>query len=388
MNNNPSYVAEVLKVPENLIRAVFSGEATTESIWIKVSVKPVEIQGKLMWRFSYFERKKDITKNYDRETYLQKISELVEMGFKNISVETKTEIIQVNKVKDGRLVFSKKVKAEIEDEINLSHDHQKDFVISAADNADFLNSINITDLQGNIKNSKKFHQINEFLKLVSETITTEFLDKNETINIVDCGCGNAYLTFSLYYYFSKILSKKVKIVGVDTNQELMERHEKGANELGWDISFVNEKIIDFAPDFETHIVVALHACDTATDEAISKAILWNSQYIFSVPCCHHNVQVQLDKNKDVPKVLNPILDQGILKERLGDILTDSFRVMLLKLKGYKTEIVQFVDIEHTAKNLMIRSIYVGKLTNYDQIKSEYEALKQFTTVEPYLEGLI
>lgn len=389
MSDTIGLINELSGQPQNLIRAVFSGESKVKSPWIKVVIRPVKLKESILWQFSYFDTKKNVVKNYSLEEFENKIGEIITFEFKNVSIETTSEIVQINRTKKDKVLLSRKRKNEIVAKIDLSHDHRKDIILQPKEDAGFLSVIEVTDLKGNIKKSKKFHQLNEFLKLVSETITKDFLDTHETINIVDCGCGNAYLTFTLYYYFSKILKKQVKIVGIDTNGELLINHGDKIKALGWEnINFVDTKIIDYSPKVTPDIVVALHACDTATDDAIYQSIKWQSQYLFSVPCCHHNIQSQINNSNNLPNELKPIFDYGILKERFGDLITDSFRVLILKIVGYKADIVQFIDSEHTAKNLMIRAVRLEHKVSRQQFISDYNNQKCFLNVKPYLGELL
>lgn len=388
MVNFDELLNKSLSQPQNLIRAVFSGVNMKNLPWIKVIVRPVKIKENLVWQFSYFDQKKDITKNFDSNEYRLKISELVSSQFKNINIDTLQEVIQATRTKSGKYLFNHQFKNEINHKPDLSHDRQKNVILQPDKDAEFLRAINVVNTLGNIKNSKKYHQLNEFLKLVKESISSDYLDTHPTINIIDCGCGNAYLTFALYYYFSQILHHQVKVIGIDVNQELISRHKTQVNALGWqNLDFVITPIINYQPDFIPDIVVALHACDTATDDCLYQAVNWGSQYIFSVPCCHHHIQAQLDHNPQIVE-LKPILDYGVLKERFGDLVTDAFRVLLLKLKNYKTDIVQFIDPEHTSKNLMIRAIKTTKIANSLQLKTEFDNFKKFIKVSPYLEKLL
>ena len=229
-------------------------------------------------------------------------------------------------------------------------------------------------------------QINEFLRLVEDT---SFFDdfKEKPVHIVDFGCGNAYLTFATYYYLHDILSLDAHVVGVDIKADLIERHQEKAKSLGWSqLTFEVGQISDFQPETKPDVVLALHACDTATDDALANGIRWNSKLILCAPCCQHELQVQLS-HVPAPTPLLPVFHHGILFERMGDILTDTFRAAILRIMGYHTDVTQFVPIEHTAKNLMIRSVKTSPVGNARWI-DEYRNLKAFWQVTPYLERLL
>jgi SAM-dependent methyltransferase len=232
----------------------------------------------------------------------------------------------------------------------------------------------------------KFVQINEFLRLIVETRELEALDA-DPLTLVDCGCGSADLTFAVYHYLNHVLARPARLTGVDVKRALLRERAALAERLGWEgLSFVASRIIDFEPGVEPDIVLALHACDTATDEALAQAVAWGSRMIFSVPCCHHDLQAQM-KGPAMPDVFQPVLRQGILKERLGDILTDTFRAQLLRMMGYRTDVVEFVSSEHTDKNLMIRAVKFADPGDAQMVR-EYERLKAYWSVQPFMERLL
>ena len=238
---------------------------------------------------------------------------------------------------------------------------------------------------------KKFRQINEFLRLVVETGVVaearagEGAGERRPVRIVDCGCGNAYLSFAVYHYLARVLQVPTHLTGIDVNQELVQRRKELAERLGWtDLVFQTSQIAAYDPDVPPDLVLALHACDTATDEALAQGVKWQAKTILSVPCCHHHLQAQLGHQ---PAVMGPVYRHGILKERLGDVLTDALRAHLLHLAGYRAEVIQFVSPEHTDKNLMIRAVYSGKPAR-TEARREYDELKRTFGVTPHLEGLL
>jgi hypothetical protein len=233
---------------------------------------------------------------------------------------------------------------------------------------------------------KKFRQINEFLRLVLQTGIIEQLDK-PVIELVDYGCGNAYLTFGVYHYLSHLLSRPARMVGVDLRGELLEKHLEIVRSLGWDgLTFERCAIAEFVPPAPPDITLALHACDTATDEALAQGIRWDSRLIVSVPCCHHNLQEQI-RHQPSPDAFRPVLRHGILAERLGDVLTDSFRALILRIMGYQTDVMQFISSEQTAKNLMIRAIR-SDTPPPPAFVEEYRQMKAYWNVTPWLETLL
>ncbi len=374
---------------KSFVRAVFSGEQKGTSVqWVKVTVRPVEIKGEFNLQFSYFDEKKDITKNYSLSEAVPKVNELLALPFRNIFVESNAGNLQVNFSKKGKAIVKAAKPAAAPIHLNLLHDRKKPRLLSDENARPFLQAVGIMTQDGKIKASmqRKYKQINEFLRLLHESASFEDWDKSP-IHVIDFGCGNAYLTFAVYFYLHDILKLNTHVTGVDVNADLIERHQKKVEALGWEqLSFQVNHIADYQPDIPPDIVIALHACDTATDDALAKGIQWDSKVLVCAPCCQHELQVQLSKTP-APEQMRPIFQDGILSERMGDILTDTFRATILRIMGYRTDVTQFVPIEHTAKNLMIRSVKTTQTGNKRWV-DEYQKLKSFWNVTPYLERLL
>ncbi len=389
-----SQVRERLLARESLIRATFSGGQKGASLpWTKVTVRPVELKGELHLQFSYFDEKKDITKNY-LEDAASKVDEMLALPFRNIFVESRDGNLQVNISKKGKALVSHP-KPSAAPELDLSHDRQKSRLLSAENAAPFLKAVGIMTEDGRIRADmqRKFKQINEFLRLVDETdsfrqsSTQAVQTFGEPIHVVDFGCGNAYLTFAIYYYLREILKLDAHVTGVDIKAELIESHRRKVESLGWDqLRFETGQIADYKPDVIPNVVIALHACDTATDDALKQGIQWESKLIVCAPCCQHELQEQMS-HIPMPTSLLPVFHDGILFERMGDILTDTFRANILRIMGYRTDVTQFVPIEHTAKNLMIRAVKTSPAGNARWV-DEYRNLKSFWQVSPYLEKIL
>ncbi len=360
--------------------------------WIKVIVRPVLVRSKKHTQFSYFDAKKDITKNYQGDESAEMLEQLMALEFKHVHVQTTHNNLDITITHKGKAIISNTKAVNQLQETNLSHDRQKNVLLTAADAAPFLKAVGIMAEDGRIRADmqSKFRQINEFLKLVQQTGELEKFNKSP-LYVVDCGCGNAYLTFAFFYYLNQVLHIPTHLTGIDVNGELLMRHAekslRGKFEFGWsDLTFQTTSSIDFKPVMQPDIVLALHACDTATDEALAQGIKWQSKLIISAPCCQHHLQKQLD-HQPAPSPFGPVERHGILKERLGDILTDTFRALILRIMGYQTDIVQFVSSEHTAKNLMIRAVKSLKVGDPKFVR-EYGDLKDFWKVTPYLEQLL
>ena len=376
---------------DTFIRAQFTGEQKgAEMPWIKVIVRPVELRGEVHLQFSFFDEKKDISKNYTFEEASARIDEVLALPFRNIFIESTIGTLQVNISKKGKALVNERKSAPTDLPIvDLSHNREKSRLLSAENAKPFLEAVGILTKDGRIKADmqRKYTQINEFLRLVDESDALETFAGNP-VHVVDFGCGNAYLTFAVYYYLHEILKLDAHVTGVDIKADLIARHQEKARKLGWSqLDFKVGTIGDFVPESMPDIVVALHACDTATDDALAKGIRWESKVIVCAPCCQHDLQVQMAQVPS-PTPLASVLSHGILFERMGDILTDTFRATLLRIMGYRTDVTQFVPIEHTAKNLMIRSVKVAAPGKNPRWLEEYKNLKSFWQVTPYLEKLL
>ena len=380
-------VREKLLAQASLIRATFSGVQKGASVpWVKVTIRPVELKGQLHLQFSYFSEKQDITKNYLDDAPAQ-VDELLALPFRNIFIESTDGNLQVNISKKGKAVVSEP-KSETKTQLDLSHDRQKNKILTAENAAPFLKAIGIMTEGGRIKADmqRKFKQINEFLRLVDETGSLP-AESGRAIRVVDFGCGSGHLTFAMYFYLREILQLDAHVTGVDIKRELMDGLQAKSEALGWrQLNFQTGYISDYQTDISPEVVLALHACDTATDDALKKGIEWGSQLIVCAPCCQHELQSQMAQ-VEMPKPLLPVFQHGIFFERMGDILTDSFRANILRVMGYRTDITEFVPIEHTGRNLMIRSVKTAPVGEARWVE-EYRALKSFWGVTPYLEKIL
>jgi hypothetical protein len=382
-------VRERILAGESLVRATFSGRQSGATLeWVRVVVRPVQIKGALHWQVSHFDEEKDTTKNYAADEMGVKIDALLSLPFKNIHVETTRGSLEVRITKKGKALFRAVPLAEPHAAVDLTHDREKKRVLSLEDSTPFLEAVGILTKSGKIKADRqgKFRQINEFLRLVEETGVFDE-GAGDRFRILDCGCGNAYLTFAIYHYGNNVLKLRADVVGIDVKADLLERHREKAKALGWDrLSFEVGRIDEYRPAVAPDAVVALHACDTATDDALAQGIRWQSKLILSAPCCQHELQQQLSRIP-VPDPFRAVTRYGTLGERLGDILTDAFRAAILRIMGYRTDVIQFVSDEHTAKNLMIRAVKTSESSNAHAVE-EYLALKEYWQVTPQLERLL
>jgi len=361
---------------EHFVRAVLSGRRRNmQTEFERIDIKPVLIKEEIKWQIISSDGKKDITKNVEIDF---NFTHLFSSGYANLVVDTQTESYQVRiSKKDEALVSVSKVNLSRD----LSHDRQKQRML--AESNQVFKALDMSDLLGRIKPSKmdKYKQVDEFLRLISQTLDAELLKQDE-ISVVDLGCGHAYLTFAVGE-FLKDKYKKVSILGVDERDESKEHNEKVALKLKVEAKFIAAKISD-TPNQVVDIAIALHACDTATDDAIYWAVKNNAQVIMAAPCCMHELQTQI---KEAPEPWALLTKNGLVKERLVDLMTDSLRAHILKLLGYRVDIVEFIGGEHTARNILIRAVKTNQSSS-DIDKGRYQQMLSQWQIKPYLAKLL
>ena len=374
---------------QTFFQAIFKGKPDGTTLpWRQVKIRPVLVKGRPYFQFSYLDERQDISKNFQRAQAADPLAQLLDRPFNSIQVKTATGTIRVQFSKKGKAIIHR-VKPKAAQPPHLDHNRRKQRYLPDAGPDPFLETIGLMTQSGKIKAGmrSKYRQINHFLELVDHTGKLETFT-HTPLEVVDFGCGSAQLTFALYHHLTHNLGLKVHLTGLDLKSSLIKKHQATAQQLGWEnVNFHSGSIIDYHPQKPADIVIALHACDTASDEALAQAINMQSKLIFCAPCCHHHLQQQL-KRQAAPQAFGAVLKHGILKERLGDILTDSLRAALLRMLGYQTDVIQFTASEHTAKNLMIRAVKSDRLLPLEQTCLEYQSLKSMWQVTPYLETLL
>jgi SAM-dependent methyltransferase len=341
----------------------------------RIDIKPVMIKDEIKLQVLSNDGRQVSTKNVELDF---DFSAMLNSGFANLQADSTSESysIRISK-KDEALVAIGKVKLERE----LNHDRIKQRLL--AENNPIFKALDMSDVLGRIKPSKmdKYKQVEEFLRLLAPTIEGEIKDQDSLL-VVDLGCGHAYLTFAVQEYF-KSKYKNVSVLGVDERLDSKEHNEKVAEKLKVDAKFLAAKIAD-TPAQKVDIAIALHACDTATDDAIAWAVKNEAKVIMVAPCCMHELQTQV---KDAPEPWGMLTKYGLVKERLVDLMTDSLRAQILKLLGYRVDIVEFIGGEHTARNIMIRAVKTGApVAPID--KERYEQMLKEWNVTPYLSKLL
>jgi SAM-dependent methyltransferase len=356
--------------------------------WVRVVIRPVELRGQGWLQFSYFDATKDITKNFRGADVALRIDELIDAGFAGIHVTTNTEEIDLRLTKKGSLQIGRKEIIAGNGVRQLAHNRTKDVLLPEGRADRLLEVMGILTRDGRVKPTMraKFNQINEFLKHLAHTIDeTELRRFERPVEILDCGCGSSYLTLAVHHYLNDIREIPARIMGVDVNEEVIRKSVARSERLGAKgLSFTCGRI--GASPAKADIVLALHACDTATDDAIAKAIAGEAVAILSVPCCHHDLNDKL-RAEGPASALRPLFRHGILMQRTADVITDAFRALVLRIMGYKTDVVEFIGTEHTPRNLMIRAIR-GAPQGDPLFIREYYELRRFLNVTPYLETIL
>lgn len=371
----------------NFIKATFSGiRRTSNNSWNKILIEPVIIKDKNMLQFNYFDTVKSITKNVEIEKFQTEINDVISCHFTSIYLRSNNYGKQIQITKKNK-VLVKTHKNLDEVIVNKSHDKEKNRITSSKDN--YLEMLGIASTDGKIKPNmhSKYKQIDEFIKIISRL--TDWNEYKDQVNIIDCGVGNGYLTLATYNYFKNAISKNAHMEAIDIDAGAIERNNSKIKKLDWeDLHFETSNIISYDPikKQDIDLTIALHACDTATDEALCLAIENQSKYILSVPCCHHDIQSQLKNNPSNNSIIKSE-KHGILIERQGDIIADTLRYMLLEICGYSTNIIQYISNDHTSKNIMIRAEKHNDAVPEEKI-NEYKEFKSFWRVKPELEKLL
>jgi len=352
--------------------------------WTRITVRPVELRGRRHWQFAYHTGDKNIVANFDRRRLATPLGEALAMPFSHVEVQSARGGIHVRVTRKGKVLMSRGRARKDEQQIDLAHDRAKEYLLAPEANAEFLHALGIADSRGKVRPSMqaKFHQVNEFLRIIDQTLGGTD-PSTGPVSIVDCGCGSAYLTFAAYHYLSNVRGLDVSVVGIDVKADLIGKCLALRDRLGWNaVDFAACRIGDYDPPAAPTAVLSLHACDTATDEAIARGVVWGSRVILAAPCCQHELHHKLT----VP-LFRPIIRHGILRERLADLLTDAFRATVLRIMGYRTAVVEFISPEHTAKNLLIRA-EAGLRLGRAEFLREYRALRDFWGVHPAIEEML
>jgi SAM-dependent methyltransferase len=348
----------------------------------RITVRPVDLTTGRHLQFSDYDGRSTTVTNLAPADGVRRFAELLDAGFGTVYVKTVHADLQLIHSKKGvpRLVTHRPTATAVD----TSHDRSKRRILD--EHAPFLQVVGITDDRARVKPTAraKYRQVERFIEIVEHTLPgPDGLAPGASLRAVDLGCGSGVLTLATYHYLSVVRGLHVTMTGVDTNAELIARLDDTAASLGWDggLAFRAGTIDTFEPDEPPELVLALHACDTATDDALARAVTWQSNWVLAAPCCQHDLQAQIE-SVTAPAGYEPLLRHGIVRERLGDLLTDSLRSEILRAHGYRTDVIEFVSTEHTGKNLMIRAVRTGRLD--ETAAGSAEQLADLWQVQPAL----
>lgn len=351
-------LADLLGDPESLVRAVASGRRKGQQVeFRRVELRYVDLKGGRRLQVTSYDDTQAHTANHDDPREV--IAHLVGQPYANWHVDTATEMHQIKVTKRGEVHWHQRTQSAV---VDRSHDQRKQRLLDESE--PLFKALGLSDVQGRIKPSKqaKYRQVEDFLRLLLPSVEAArdsgLLPTDEPLRVVDLGCGNAYLTFAATVLLAK--QGPVEVIGVDVKEQSRSHNAKVAAELGLDqVSFEVGEIAGLTLPWRPHVVLALHACDTATDECLARGVEWQAPLILAAPCCHKDLSRQL-RATQVPASYRPLVRDGILRERFADTLTDAVRAALLRAKGYRVDVVEFVDSAHTPRNTLIRATWTGR----------------------------
>ena len=367
-NLNQEFLAAVLSAPRD------------KSGVEKVKVRPLLKRGKLVFQLESFCNRQAFHENLSAEEAADRIFEYMQ-NMKQMQMETKQWNYTVLVSKKGKLTIKRKAQKNPNKQADMNHNRKKQYILEEGTMVPFLRDLGVMTEEGKIVRTKfdKFRQINRFLEFIEDILPQ--LDKGREVTILDFGCGKSYLTFAMYYYLHELKQYDIRIIGLDLKTEVIRHCNELSKKYGYEkLTFLEGDIADYEGVDRVDMVVTLHACDTATDYALAKAVGWHAKVILSVPCCQHEINGQIAND-----VLKPILKHGLLKERFSAIVTDALRAEYLEREGYEVQVLEFIDMEHTPKNILIRAIDTGKKGKNSKRIKDCEA---FLNVEPTLGRLL
>ncbi|WP_214748092.1 SAM-dependent methyltransferase [Exiguobacterium sp. s189] len=361
----------------HLVSATISQPRQKSSDLRRVKLKPVMLRNAYHIQFEYQYERVMNHKNLPPDEAIEELFDLLET-FRQGQFQLKESDLQFQLSKKFKVTFKERQTAQ--KEIQLSHNREKQYVLPLDEPVPFLIRLGIQSSDGKVKRQKydKFKQINRFLEFIEDSL--KHLPTDRTVRILDFGSGKSYLTFALYHFLHEMKGYDVHITGLDLKKEVIEECASIAKDLGYErLEFLVGDINEYEGETAVDMVVTLHACDVATDMALARAVRWGAKVILSVPCC----QKELNRQLQAPN-LDVMLQHGLIKERFASLATDSIRAELLGLVGYEAQLLEFIDLEHTPKNIMIRAYWTNRVAS-DETKARYLAFKQMLQADPFLE---
>ena len=378
-------IQEYIDNQQTIQSAIASNPVNRDKI-SKVKVRPVIIREQLSYQAESFIGTKAYHKNLVPAELPEYVERIMREEFKQLELDTENEKMTVLVSKKGKVTITRKKKQQAKkiSAQEMSHNKQKQYVLPKDIPVPFLIDLGVQTTEGKIVNAKydKFRQINRYLEFVRDILPS--LPKDRTLTIIDFGCGKSYLTFALYYYLKVMNKYDIRVIGLDLKEDVIEKCNALSRKYGYDgLSFHVGDISTYDGVDEVDMVVTLHACDTATDYALEKAVRWNAKVILSVPCCQHEINKQI-----ACKELEPILKYGLIKEKMSALITDAIRANLLEEQGYETQILEFIDMEHTPKNILIRAVKKEGMRYQNKKQTSFNQLEEFLHISPTLDKLL
>lgn len=337
-----------------LLQMVFSGQKQRREV-TKIRVRPLMVKGTLMFQAAFWDGKKEKHRNYGKAELTEAAVDWMEQDFKQMQADTTRFSVSVLVSKKGKVTIRRRQLKEIRPAAELSHNRRKHYILEEGKPVPFLVELGVMTPEGRVVNSRydKFRQINRFLEFIEDICPC--LPRNRELTMIDFGCGKSYLTFAMYYYLRELRGLDLRIIGLDLKEDVINHCNALARKFGYEkLQFLAGDIADYEGVEQVDLVVTLHACDTATDYALAKAVAWNARAILSVPCCQHELNGQIGN-----EILQPVLRYGLLKERIAALVTDGLRASMLEQQGYEVQVLEFIDMEHTPKNILIRAVKRG-----------------------------
>ena len=367
-------------INDKLIDMVISGQKNkSEDKAVKVRIRPVILKNEIEYQVSEFVGRKVLHSNHSADDVKKKIINYMTEDFKQAQINMTDAAATILSSKSKTLTCKYKKAGQLKVQRDLSHNRTKKYIIQEGKPVAFMIDLGVMGQDGKIIRTRydKFRQINRFLEYIEDILPK--LDKERELTIIDFGCGKSYLTFAMYYYLKEFKGYNIRIIGLDLKADVIEHCNELRTRYGYDkLDFYVGDIATYKDVDKVDMVVTLHACDTATDYALAKAVKWGAEVILSVPCCQHEANRTIKSD-----ILSPVMEYGILKERMAAIVTDAARAKLLTANGYDTQILEFIDMEHTPKNLLIRAVKSGKedLSAREKTKEMLEALNLELTID-------
>ena len=346
----------------------------------KVRIRPVRHKDRHVYQFEAFCGTQVFHQNLEKEEACGKILEYME-NFRHMQLETQSAAVSALVSKKGKVTVKKKLRARKKAPAATDHNRKKHYILEEGIPVPFLQDLGVMTAEGKIVRTKfdKFRQINRFLEFIQDVLPK--LPGEREIRILDFGCGKSYLTFAMYYYLHELQGLDVRILGLDLKEDVIRACNQLSQRYGYEkLRFLEGNIADYTGADEVDMVVTLHACDTATDFALAKAVGWKAKVILSVPCCQHELNGQMEN-----ELLRPILQYGLIKERLAALVTDGLRAQYLEREGYDVQVLEFIDMEHTPKNILLRAVRTGRK---GENGAAIQACEEFFHVSPTLGKLL